>query len=769
MKSNLWNFSQAKKLLYIIIISILFQSQAQLLSATPPDDGLSLSGYIIDKQSKETLIGATVFIKDTKLGAYTNRSGYFSIGNIPEGEFAVVISSIGYARLEQKLTFKSNKNIRRTFEMTVSSIMTGGVSVEAEREADKRQISISRVNVPMKQIKEIRIGGESDVFRSLQYLPGVLTSSQISSGLYIRGGSPDQNLVLLDGTAVYNPSHLFGFISTFNSDAIKDVDLIKGGFPAEYGNRLSAVLNLTQKNGNREEFEGIGKIGFISSHIGVEGPLGNGSFYVGGRRTYFELLKGLMEEDPKTPFPDFSFYDINAKVTQDFGDNDKMFLSFFNSADNLDMSTYGMSLGLDIGNRLGAIKWTHIFADNLFSTVNFSSSYYFNNFLGDMSGYEFLIDNSITDFTLKSSLEWFNSEKLTTKFGFESIRFSFEYVQDFTGDRQQQDVDTSSGGVLNLNIIDYNHSVYSQVNYMFDDLTSIQAGIRANYWTLSQYFSLDPRLAIRYQLQEDIAVKLAWGIYHQSLRLATLPDFTFFDTWIATDQTVPESRSDHYILSIESKVDDGIDLNFDVYYKKFWGVNELIRTAVEGDNTADMFYIGDANAYGVEVFLQKNIGRFTGWLGYALGFIYAKFDSVNRGEEFHPKYDRTHDFKAVAQYELDDTWNFGAVFVFQTGQSYTGATSIQRTAMPFQNRGKINIFPSQRYGLRLPPSHQLNVYASYAFESFGLDSRLILDIYNIYNRRDIWFRYYNTRGATTVVEDVRLLPIIPTLSYEIKF
>ncbi len=771
MKSNFLNFNKVKKFIFAIaILSILIRPAAELHAAAPAEDGSSLSGYIIDKESKETLVGATIYLKGTKLGSYTNKSGYFSISNIPEGEYSVIISSIGYKKFDKKLAFKKKINIRQTFELSPSSIMTEGVSVEAEREADKRQISISRVNVSMKQIKQIRIGGESDVFRAIQYLPGVLTSSQISSGLYIRGGSPDQNLILLDGTAVYNPSHLFGFISTFNSDAIKDVDLIKGGFPAEYGNRLSAVINITQKDGNREKYEGIAKIGFISTHAGAEGPLGNGSFYVGARRTYFELLKSAIKEDPKVPLPDFNFYDINAKVTQDFGDNDKMFLSFFTSKDNLDMSTYGMSLGLDIGNRLGALKWTHIIDDDLFSTVIVSSSNYFNNFIGDQSGYDFVINNSITDYTLKSSVEWFNSDNLTTKFGFESIRFAFGYLQDFTGDAgkavRSSDADSL---ITNMQVVDFNHSVYSQVNYMFNDLTSVQAGIRANYWTLSGYFTMDPRFAIRYQAQENVAVKLAWGIYHQSLRLASLPDFTFFDTWIPTDNTVPASRADHYILSIESQAGEGIDLNFDVYYKKLYGVNELNRTAINAKTAAEVFYTGDAKAYGLEIFLQKKIGRFTGWLGYALGFIYSKFDSVNNGQEFHPKYDRTHDFKAVAQYELNDTWDFGAVFTFQTGQSYTGATSLQKVSMPFQNRGKIKTFPSQRYGLRLPPSHQLNVYASYAFESFGLDSKLILDIYNLYNRRDIWFRYYNTRGDIPKVEDVLLLPIIPTLSYEIKF
>lgn len=729
---------------------------------------VSISGFVSDEATGETLIGATVRVKDAKLGAYTNKNGFYSISGLESGAYEFIISCVGYETKIEKLSFKKNQDLRKDFKLKISSVETDEISVEAAKDLENREFMVSKVNIPVQQIKKLKIGGESDLFRALQYLPGVLTSSQISSGLFVRGGSPDQNLVLLDGTSVYNPSHVFGFISTFNSEAIKDVELIKGGFPAEFGGRLSAVLNLTQKDGNKSKVEGLGSIGLISSRLSLEGPLGNGSWFIGGRRTYLEIIKELLPKNPENPYPSFNFYDINAKISQNISGDDKVSLSGFLSADNFDIGSYGMNMDLEVGNRLGAAKWTHVFSSSLFSTLNLSASQYLNTFKGDNSGYEFLIDNSITDYTAKGNLDWFASEKLSSKFGFESTNFSFKYLQNFTGNTDSTKTGTS-GGTINLEILDWNHSLFAQTNYRMTELFSLQAGLRANYWILSEKLSWDPRLAIRYQFQDNITLKAAWGVFHQSLRLAAQPDFSFFDTWLPTDTSIGISSSTHYILSLETSPAEGYDLNFDLYYKRFSNINEINMNALQIDIVKDLFYVGNANAYGAEVFLQKKTGRFSGWIGYGLGFIFSKFNEINFGKEFRPKYDRLHDLKVVLQYSINSNWDIGATFTFQSGQSYTGATSRFQSKMPEDAYGKGKIVPSQRYGLRLPPSHQLNINASYMFNTFGLESKLILDIYNVYNRRDIWFRYYNVQEAETKIEDVRLLPIIPSISYEIKF
>ncbi len=751
-----------------ILILIFFIFTNELISLESDKDYNNLFGYLMDAKSKETLIGATISIPDLKKGAFTNKLGYYSISEIPPGKYEILITFIGYKPQKVELTFTKGQNLRKDFNLEPIDVVTDEIFIEADREVEKREITISKVNIPVKQLKEIRIGGETDVFRSLQYLPGVLTSSQISSGLYVRGGSPDQNLVLVDGSTVYNPSHLFGFISTFNSNAIKDVELIKGGYPAEYGGRLSAILNLTQKDGNREEYQGLASLGLLSSQFNVEGPVLNGSFFVGARRTYLELIKELFPEDPEFPLPDFNFYDVNAKLSQDLGNDDKIFISGFASADNLALKGYGANMNLAISNHLLSGRWTHIFSSNLFNTLNISTSKYINNLDGDQSGYEFVIENSITDFTLKNSLEWFTSQLLTSKFGFEINNYHFYYLQNFTGDLNA-DKNDSNSTVIRKAFDQQAYSSFAQFNYNINDLITIQAGLRFNYWTLVDDFVVNPRLALKYQLTEDISAKVAWGKYNQNLRLATQPDFSFFDTWLPTDNSVPLSSSEHYIFSLETYPWEGYHLDFDIYFKRMDNVSELNRTSLKAEKISDIFFIGKAESWGAEIFMQKSFGDLTGWFGYALGFIDARFDSINNGESFRPKYDRTHDLKLVLQYKLSEKFDIGAVFVFQSGQSYTGATSRFQVRLPGQNYGRGKLINSQLYGLRLPPSHQLNLNGSYYFKSFGLESRLILDIYNVYNRRDIWFRYYNTSEDEVKVEDVRLLPIIPTLTFEIKF
>jgi hypothetical protein len=739
--------------------------------AADPFSGASLNGYVVDAETKETLVSATVVVRGTRLGAVTNKSGYFIIKGIPAGKYTVVVTYLGYEKLEKEVTLTDGDVRKVSFELKPSALQSEGVTVSADRTEDRREINVSRVNIPVAELQRLRIGGEADLFRSLQFLPGILTSSQISSGLYIRGGSPDQNLVLIDGSTVYNPSHLFGFFSTFNPDAVKDVDLIKGGYPAEYGGRLSAVLNVTQKDGNREKFEGVGSLGLISSRLSLQGPIGRGSWFIGGRRTYLDLIMGLIPEDPENPLPNFWFYDGNAKVTQDLSDNDRLFISGFVSRDRLNLDGAGLLFEMGIGNQTGSARWTHIFGDGLFTSLNLSASHYETFFNGDQGGFKFGIENSITDYTAKAGLEWYLSEDLTAKAGAELTRYEFKYVQNFSGrsDSTAPEGSTQEGGRTNLVVPDWTYSGYGQLNYQVSSLLSLQGGVHASYLVLSDRWTIDPRAAAHLQFTPEIGLKAAWGIYHQYLRLATLQDFSFFDTWLPTDSTVVPSRAVHYVLGLETTPYEGYEVNLDAYYKTLDDISELNQFATQADQVSEVFFSGTGTAYGAELFVQKKTGDLTGWFGYALGWVNARFDSINGGREFRPKYDRRHDLKIVAQYKLDERWELGASFTFQTGQSYTGVSSRFRTELPGQSTGADVTVPADRYGLRLPPSHQLNINVNYNTTLFDLPMRLLLDVYNVYSRRDIWFRYYDTKKEVTEVTDVRLLPIIPTLSIELKF
>lgn len=728
----------------------------------------SISGYVRDSSNQETLIGATIRIDGTTRGAQTNKDGYYVISNIKPGKYDILVSYISFKEEKKTLTLKADQDLRLNVLLSTGSVTSEEVSVYADRDDDKVEISISRVNIPMQQIKEIRIGGESDIFRSLQLLPGVLTSSQISSGLYIRGGSPDQNLVLLDGSMVYNPTHLFGFISAFNTDAIKDVELIKGGFNAEYGGRLSSVLTLTQKDGNKEKVEGLFSVGAISSKLALEGPLGDGSWFLGGRRTYFEVIKSFLTKDPLNPIPDFNFYDVNAKVTQNFGENDKVAISGFYSRDNLDYGAGNIDFNLGISNRLGSARWTHIFNPELFSTFNLSTSQYINGFDANNSGYKILQQNKITDYTIKHTLDWFHSDDFTTKYGYEVNFYEFDYLANFTGITDST-AKGSGAGRTNLNFKDRNYAAFAQAKWQATSLLSMQFGLRGNYFELANQTAIEPRIAVKYILDPNMAIKASWGLYHQNLKLATLQDFAFFDTWLGTDGSLKLGRSMHYILSLETDPWEGFGLNFDIYYKSLENINEIRRVVLQIDNGADVLFQGRGEAFGAEIFLQKKMGDFTGWLGYGLGYINAQYDSLNSGKWFQPKYDRRHDIKGVIQYNINEHWDVGANFTFQTGQSYTGQTSRFQLRLDGESNGRGKTIPSQRYGLRLPPSHQLNLNGSYKFKAWGYDAKLLIDIFNVYNRRDIWFRFYDVNNDVITVKDFRLLPIIPTFSFEIKF
>ncbi len=729
----------------------------------------AINGYVVDEATQETMIGATVRVKGTKLGAITNKSGFFAIVNVPPGKQTLLVTYVGYEPQEVEVSLAPGGSEKVTVSIRQKP-KANQITVTGERDLEKRQIDVSRVNVPVEQLKQLRIGGESDVFRSLQYMPGILTSSQISSGLYIRGGSPDQNLVLIDGSTVYNPTHLLGFFSAFNADAIKDVDLIKGGFPAEYGGRLSAVLGLTQMDGNRNEFEGLASLGLISSRATLQGPVGNGSWFLGGRRTYIDLLLNAVPEDKENPLPSFNFYDLNGKITQDFGSNDRVFLSGFMSADDLSLEGDGLEFNIGIGNRAGSLRWTHIFGDNLFATLNLTGSRYYNEFGGNQSGFEFSIENIITDYTLKGGVEWFASDGFNIKGGFESTRYIFDYLKNFSGNKDSTVTSgTVTSATANLTVYDWAHAGFVQGNFALTDLLSLQLGLRTNYSALSKDVTWDPRVAVRYQLQENMAIKGAWGIYHQYLHLASLPDFSFFDTWLPTDSTVGTGRSTQYVLSLETEPFEGYNVNVEGYYKQLQNINEVNQFSTDVKTVRDIFYEGHGEAFGAELFVQKKVGDLTGWAGYALGFINAQFDSVNKGRWFRPKYDRRHDFKLVGQYKLNDRWEIGASFAFQSGQSYTGVTSRFESALPGEPNPTAVTVPADRYALRLPPSHQLNVNANYTSTLFGLPMRLLIDIYNVYSRRDIWFRYYDATGEVTEVVDVRLLPILPTVAIEVKF
>jgi hypothetical protein len=732
--------------------------------------GASVSGFVRDSATGETLVGATVRIKGTTAGTVSNKSGYYVLSGLAAGSYTLQFQYLGYRRREASFVLREGDSRKLNVLLVPEAIEGGEVLVEADRRESERDPTIAHITIAPEQIQQLRIGGEADVFRAIQFIPGILASSQISSGLYVRGGSPDQTLVLLDGATVYNPSHLFGFFSTFNTDAIKDVDLIKGGYPAEYGGRLSAVLDLVQKDGNQNAIAGLVSLGLISSRASLEGPLGNGSWFVSGRRTYIDAVTSLMET-PEEPLPDYYFYDLNAKVSQQLGASDKVFASAFTSRDAMTVANNaGMEGEMGVGNVLAAARWTHLFGDNAFSVFNLTWSRYGNEFRSSQSGWETRVENGIRDLTLKGNLEWTLSPEFTVKTGVEASRYTFNYLMNFTGDADSAIAEGSrETGRMNLEASDVVAAGFAQGKLLVHEKLTLQAGLRANYYDHRGIAKLDPRCSLRYQLRPDLAITASWGVFHQYFHLASMPDFSFFDTWLPTDSTVNPGHSVQYALGADIASLEGYSLSVESYYKRMYHVSEMNMFASTGRDVRDFFYDGEGEAFGFEIFLQKKSGRLTGWAGYALGFINARFGEINEGRWFHPRWDRRHDLKIVGRYELSDRWDVGASFTFQSGQAYTGMTSRVRSDLPGDNVGVNITFPAERYALRLPPSHQLNVSVNYHSTLFGLPLTVLLDVYNVYSRRDIWFRQYDVRGEVATVRDVRLLPILPSVAVELQF
>ncbi|HZV13139.1 MAG TPA: TonB-dependent receptor [Candidatus Kapabacteria bacterium] len=735
----------------------------------PQEETKTVSGFVSDSSDGETLIGAAVSVKGLpdgqKAGAITNKQGYYVIQNIPPGKYTLHCTYLGYRTQEIEADVR-NSNAKINVIMPPEAIQANDVTIEANKDEEKKEIKISTVDMSAAQLQQMPSIGEADVFRALQYLPGILTASQISSGLYIRGGSPDQNLILMDGSTLYNPSHLFGFFSTFNPDAVKDVELIKGGFPAEYGGRLSAVINVTNKDGDRNKIDGDASLGLVTSRLTLDGPLGNGSFFVSGRRTYADLITSLLPNDPANPIPNYYFYDLNGKLTQNFGQNDKVFVSGYGGSDNLALSSGTVDFGLNWGNKAGAMRWTHLFSDKVFSDLNITASNYFSGLNGNNSGSMFALNNQITDYTAKGNVDYYASENHLVKAGFEFTRYIFNYYQNYNGsaDSASQSQNDSS----DITAADYALALYAQDAWQVTPLLSLQAGLRTNWTMQSRIVTWDPRVSLRYIMSDFLTLKASWGIYHQYLHLAARPDFSFFDVWLPTDSTVPPEQSIQYILGAETHPWEGYDFNVEMYYKPLTNIAEFRPYVFQATKVAQLFSIGTGQAYGVEFFFQKKIGPVTGWVGYTLSWITEQFADLNYGQPFPATFDRRHDIDVIANWQINDRWRVGAAWTFASGQPYTAATSRYAIGLPSDKYDSYT-YPGDMNSLRLPDSHRLDASASYQTTIFNLASTLNFDIYNVYSYRDIWFRYYDTSKNPTVVTDVRLLPIIPTFSIEVKF
>ncbi len=738
---------------------------------TNAQQNVSVSGYVSDTTSGETLLSANVALLELNRGSATNTLGYFSIPNIQPGTYTIACSYIGYDLFTQEITLKAGENLR--FDIQLVPNVLEGEEIIVESEADLQELkSIGTAQVKTELIKALPAIFEADVFRSIQYLPGVKSASDFSSGLYIRGGSPDQTLIMLDQTTVYNPSHFFGFFSTFNPDAIKDVRLYKGGYPAEYGGRLGSVLSVYNKDGNRNNYEGTITLGMLASRAAIEGPIKNGSFMLASRRSTLEpLLSALRQNNDNIPSL-FYFYDFNGKINYDASLNDKFHLAFYSGADKVRFPfADDAEFTLNYGNQTVSANWTHIFNENIFSNFILTGSRYFNFPEFEFGGTPFDRDNNIYDFSLKSDIEYLPNEKHQISTGFWSGMFTLRLQDRF--DNQDS---------FSTRIHARYTSSYIQDTWRPTDKWKVIGGLRASYFSDGQYLRLEPRASLEYYATNRLTLQAAYGRYNQFFTLITNEAFSGFDLWLTSDDGVNPAYGDQFVIGAKTVPFEDYGFDIELYYRTMENLFELdpFLPDAAGLSYSELFRIGEGYAYGTEMMFEKRVGRLNGYIGYTFGYTSRKWPGFNNpieepdgtGRFYPPKYDRKNDVKIILNYDLNKKWTFTGAWVYATGQAYTEPTG--RYAMydePYSGVLRNDLLSVEKVNAaRLPAYHRMDISFARTGTFFGVgNTELQIQIINAYNRRNVWFTQFDFDKNPVKQSDVTLLPILPAISYTLSF
>ena len=725
----------------------------------------SISGFVRDAMSGETLIMANVVLGGTTIGAATNHAGYYTLTNLAPGAYTVVASYIGYADHYEEVTLQPGQRLRLDIDLTPEALVTDEIVVSAERDhlEETKNISVSQLKVA--SIKELPTVLEPDVFRSLQLLPGVKAASDYSSGLYIRGGSPDQTLILLDRNPVYNPSHFFGFFSAFNPDAIKDVRLYKGAYPAEYGGRLGSVVDIYNKDGNRRSYGGGLSLGLLASRAYFEGPVDNGSVILAVRRSTMEPLLAALRNGDVEGIPDlFYFYDLNGKINYDASPNDKLSFAFYTGNDRLDLDFLEDGrFEIALGNRTLSTNWTHIFSQNLFSNFTLTSSRYHSQPVFVFAGTSFERRNRIFDTSLKGDFEYIPGERHTLKTGFWAGNFTMS-LEDLFDARTTLDERLQTAYA----------SLYVQETYKPGSKWIVQGGVRANYFSEGEYVRLEPRLSLEYRPIERLRLQSAYGRYYQFLTLISSELFSAFDLWLTTDDGVPPAFGDQMVFGAKSSLGHDVYLDLETYYRTMNDLFELDPFLFDaaGADYPDLFRFGQGYAYGIEAQLEKNRGRINGFVGYTYGKTRRRFPNINDFKYYAPKYDRTHDLNVLLNYSLARRWRLTSVFTYATGQAYTEpAGRFRLVDYPLANDDLDGLI--SRYNqARLPAYHRLDLGLTHTGRLFGIaDYELQLQVINAYKRRNIWFYFFEFENDGTIERhEAPQIPVpIPNVSFSLTF
>jgi hypothetical protein len=728
-----------------------------------------VSGFVKDSSTSEAVYDANVTIERTKLGSATNMNGYFVISNVPGGKVSLIVTILGYKPFRQELILRSDENRRLdiSLEQEVLEIETIQIRVEAEEHQDEvMNIRTGELKLKPRDIKTSATFIQPDLFRSIQSLPGVVSVSDYSAGLYVRGGNSDHNLILYDEITVYNPSHLFGVFSTFIPDALRDSKLIKSAYPAEFGNRLGSVLDIRSRDGNRDKFEGNLSLSMFSAEAVLTGPVYEGGFLLAARRSYIDPILELLGDE----YPSYYFWDGQGQLYQDLGPGDRLILSSYVGSDHLKFREFDMDLNW--GNETYALRWRHLFSPKIFSSTKLSySNFHINmNILGS-----FKYDNTINDMSLKNTTEFFASNDLVFRSGFEAQRFMICFDQRF-GDNKLMDVKGSY----------YIYSLFTDMTKTWDSKFTLKPGLRFEYNPIlsdDYKFLLSPRISIKYLVDDFGYVTLGGGRYYQNLFTVQQENQTLqiIDNWFPIDETSPPGIADNFALGIETtRKIMGEDIKFTVegyckYMQNLQNWKDRGRTVddVIEEMRIDSFFVrSDANAYGIELMAEKQLGKINGNISYTYGKVIKKIDdTIVENDTFDAHWDIPHSFKTTVNYHLNRKWSFGTALVYTTGRPYT--ENIGYYVEEFED-GDSQITPikGKRNRMRYPDYFRWDISMNYTWY-YKNGSKLLLNtsILNLTNRENVQaYIYEEDETDNTVKRSVfPMLPILPSVRLSYSF
>jgi hypothetical protein len=767
--------------LVVYLFSITIFSNAQ--------NKYTFSGTVKDSLSGEALIGAYILFPEANTSCVSNSYGFYSI-TLPQGNYKARFTYLGYK--PKTISLKLVSDISENIELQENTVTMQEVTIQAE--APNRNVTSTEMSVQKLDIKESRsipiLFGEQNIMATMQLLPGVKSAGEGNSGFYVRGGTADQNLVLLDEAPVYNTSHLLGFFSVFNSDAIKDVKLYKGGIPAEYGGHLSSVMDIRMNDGNSKSYEVSGGIGLISSRLSVEGPIvkDKGSFMISARRTYADLFLKL-SKDSNQNRSTLYFYDLNLKANYSLGDRDHIYLSGYFGRD---VFSYAGRFGIEWGNATATLRWNHLFSNKLFLNSSFIFSNY--NYVISLEGANLLVNISsgIKDFNLKEDFQYYLNPKSTIKFGFNSTYHTF-----FPGTLRAKNDTLLNNLILQGKTAlesglyysqEYNVSDYLTLNYgarlsvftvlgpgtfyTYDaDGFKTDSAVYRNHSVVKNYYGFEPRLSLTYLLNQTSSLKASYTRIYQYLHLlSNTTSGNPTDLWLPTSNNIKPQWADQWVLGyFKNLASNNYEASVEVYYKTMKNLIDYKSGAdiiLNPDVESQLLY-GKGVAYGTEFFIKKKEGRLTGWISYTLSRTFRQFDEINNGKRFPAKQDRIHDISIVAVYKLSPKWTLASTWVFNTGDAVTFPSGL------YIVNGLITPYYTERNGYRMPDYHRLDFSATYLKKvNNKREHSWNFSIYNVYARRNAYainFRQNPADPSQTHAVRLSLFSIIPSVTYNFKF